>query len=61
MNGGRKVSERFVEISIERRDPINCEDLLKYIKSNLEGLSSKNIESLQENIVLLFIIFYSLY
>ena len=51
MNGGRKVSERFDEILIEGRDSISRKDLLKYIRSNFEGLSLRNIESLQENIL----------
>ena len=42
------ASERFDEISIEGRDSIRREDLLKYIRSNFEGLSLRNIESLQE-------------
>ena len=52
------ASERFDEISIEGRDSISREDLLEYIRSNFDGLSLKNIESLQEIII---IIFYSLY
>ena len=47
------ASERFDEISIEGRDSIRQEDLLEYIRSNFEGLSLRNIESLQE-IVLLY-------
>ena len=42
------ASERFEEILIEERDSISQKDLLKYIRSNFEGLSLKNIESLQE-------------
>ena len=51
MNGGRRVSERFDEILIEGRDSISRKDLLKYPRSNFEGLSLRNIESLQENIL----------
>ena len=43
-----KASERFEEILIEGKDSIRREDLLKYIRSNSEGLSLKNIESLQK-------------
>ena len=43
-----RASERFDEILIEGRDSISREDLLKYIRSNFEKLSLKNIESLQE-------------
>ena len=42
------ASESFNEILIEKEDSINGEDLLKYIRSNFEGLSLKNLESLQE-------------
>ena len=42
------MSERFEKILIEGRDSISRKDLLKYIRSNFEGLSLKNIESLQE-------------
>ena len=42
------VSERLDEISIEGRDSISRKDLLKYIRSNFDGLSLRNIESLQE-------------
>ena len=45
------ASERFDEILIEGRDSIRREDLLKYIRSNVEGLSLRNIESLQEIIL----------
>ena len=45
------ASERFNEISIEGRDSIRREGLLKYIRSNVEGLSLRNIESLQEIIL----------
>ena len=38
----------FYEILIEGRDSISREDLLKYIRSNFEGMSLKNIESLQQ-------------
>ena len=41
------ASERFDEISIEGRDSIRREELLKYIRSNFEGLSLRNIESLK--------------
>ena len=51
MDGGRRASERFDEISIEGRDSINREDLLKYVRSNFEGLNLRNIESLQEIIL----------
>ena len=40
------MSRRFDEISIDGRDSISRENLLKYIKSNFEGLSLKNIKSL---------------
>ena len=39
------------EILIKGRDLISREDLLKYIRSNSEGLSLRNIESLQEIIL----------
>ena len=45
------ASERFDEISIEGRDSIRREGLLKYISSNVEGLSLRNIESLQKIIL----------
>ena len=45
------ASKRFDEILIEGRDSIRREDLLKYIRSNVEGLSLRNIESLQEIIL----------
>ena len=45
------ASERFDEILIEGIDSIRQEDLLKYIRSNFEGLSLRNIESLQEIIL----------
>ena len=32
------ASEKFDEMSIEGRDPIIQEDMLKYIRSNFEGL-----------------------
>ena len=35
----------------ERRDSISRKDLLKYIRPNFEGLSLRNIESLQEIIL----------
>ena len=38
----------FDEILIEGGDSISREDLLKYIRSNFEGMSLKNIESLQQ-------------
>ena len=44
-------SERFDEILIGRRDTVNRKDLLKYIRSNFEGLSLRNIES-HQNIIL---------
>ena len=40
-------SERFDEILIEGRDSISRENLLKYIESYFEGLSLRNIKSLQ--------------
>ena len=40
------ASERFDEILIEGIDSISREYLLKYIRSNFEGLSVRNIESL---------------
>ena len=45
------ASEGLDEILIERRDSISREDLLKYIKSNFEGLSLRNLESLQKIIL----------
>ena len=42
------MSERFDEISIERRNSISREDVLKYLRSNFERLSLRNLESLQE-------------
>ena len=45
------ASERLDEILIEGRDSIRRENLLKYIRSNFEGLSLRNIESLQEIIL----------
>ena len=51
MDGGRRASERLDEILIEGRDSINREDLLKYVRSNFEGLNLRNIESLQEIIL----------
>ena len=45
------ASERLDEILIERRDSISREDLLKYIKSNFERLSLRNLESLQKIIL----------
>ena len=44
------ASEKLDEISIEVRDLTCREDLLNYIRSNFEGLSLRNIESLQESI-----------
>ena len=46
-----KASERLNEILIEGRDSIRREDLLKYIRSNFEGLSLRNVESLYEIIL----------
>ena len=40
------ASEKLDEISIEGRDSISREDLLKYIRSNFERLSLRNIKSL---------------
>ena len=42
------TSERFDEILIEGRNSISRENLLKYIRSNFEGLSLMNIKSLKE-------------
>ena len=44
------VEERLDEILIEGKDSISQEKLLKYMRSNFERLSLRNIESLQENI-----------
>ena len=49
--GEKEASERLDVILIEGRDSIRREDLLKYIRPNCEGLSLKNIESLQEIIL----------
>ena len=46
------ASERFDEISIKGRDSINRINLLKYIRSTLEVLSLRNIESLKEIVLL---------
>ena len=45
------ASKRFDKILIEERDSIRREDLLKYIRSNFEGLSLRNIKSLQKIIL----------
>ena len=45
------TSGRLNEILVEGRDSISQENLLKYIKSNFEGLSLRNIESLQKIIL----------
>ena len=45
---GNGASERFDEILIEGIDSISQKDLLKYIRSNFERLSLRNIESLQK-------------
>ena len=37
------ASERFDEMLIEGRDSISRKDLLKYIRSNFEGLSLKKL------------------
>ena len=42
------ASEKFNEISIEGRDSLSRKNLLKYIISNSETLSLRNIESLQK-------------
>ena len=42
------ASEGLNEILIEERDSMRKEELVKYIRSNFEVLSLKNIESLQE-------------
>ena len=47
------ASERLGKILIERRDLISREDLLKNIRSNFKRLSLKNLESLQELILLI--------
>ena len=44
----KKASEKFNEISFEGRDSLSRENLLKYIISNSETLSLRNIESLQK-------------
>ena len=46
-----RASERLDKILIEGRDSIRREDLQKYIRSNFEGLSLRNIESLQKVIL----------
>ena len=46
--GEKEASARLDVILIEGRDSIRQEDLLKYIRPNCEGLSLKNIESLQK-------------
>ena len=43
--------ESFDEIPIEGKKSRSREDLLKNIKTNFEGLSLRNIESLQEIII----------
>ena len=45
------ASENFDEISFVGGNSISRSDLLKYVRSNFERLSLKNIESLQENIL----------
>ena len=45
------ASERLDKILIEGRDSISRKDLLKYIRSNFERLSLRNLESLQEIIL----------
>ena len=45
------MSERIDEISIEERDSICRKELLKYKRSNFEGLSLKNIDSFQKIIL----------
>ena len=45
------ASGRLDELLIEGRNSIMRENLMKYIRSNFEGLSLKNIESLQEIIL----------
>ena len=45
------MSKRFDGRAIEGRDSISRENLLKYIRSNSEGLSLQNIESLQKIIL----------
>ena len=43
-------SEKLAEILIEGKDSISRKDLLKYFKSNFEGLSLRNRKTLHENI-----------
>ena len=50
------MSERFDEISMKRKDSISQKDLLKYVKPNFEKLNLRNIESLQEIILLVQVI-----
>ena len=38
------ASERFIEISVEERDSIGRNDLLKYIRSNFERLIQVSYE-----------------
>ena len=45
------VSKRFDGRAIEERDSISLENLLKFIRSNSEGLSLQNIESLRKIIL----------
>ena len=45
------ANKKFDVILIEGRDSISRKDLLKYIRSNIEGLSLRNIESLQKIIL----------
>ena len=45
------MEERLDEILIERRDSMKQEDLLKYMRSNFEGLSLRNLGSIQEIIL----------
>ena len=47
------ASERFDEILIEERDSIRRNNLLKYVRSDFERLSLRNIESLQDIVLAL--------
>ena len=48
-----RASGRSAKIFIEGRNSINREILLKYMRSNFERLSLRNIESFQEIILLI--------
>ena len=49
--GGKEASERCAEISIGGIKSKGLKNLLKYIRSNFERLSKRNIESLKEIIL----------